>query len=245
MSQALRNGLDALLFVASNKSVGVTELAARLGIDKSTASRVLATLQEANMVERHQDTHRYSLGPAVLQMHERYHRNLGVTAVARPVMERLAAEMRESVHLGVLANDQAVIVEQVLSDSRLVVNAQVGGNEPLHCSSVGKCLLAFAPDEARERLLNGLPLEAHTDNTITDLDRLQGELGRIRQLGYATDDEELSPGVRCVAVPIRDSRGAYLYALGTSGAAGRMTEAKLSRVVPLMLSAARDIHAQL
>ncbi|MFA6575150.1 MAG: IclR family transcriptional regulator, partial [Nocardioides sp.] len=201
MSQALKNGLDALLFVASSKSVGVTELASELGIDKSTASRVLATLQNANMVEKQQDTLRYSLGPAVLQMYEQYHRTLGVTAVARPVMERLAREMRESVHLGVLANDQAVIVEQVLSDSRLVVNAQLGGSEPLHCSSVGKCLLAFAPDGIRERLFSGLPLEAHTGNTITDLDRLQGELERIRRVGYAMDDEELSPGVRCVAVP--------------------------------------------
>lgn len=245
MSQALRNGLDALLFVASSKSVGVTELAAELGVDKSTASRVLATLQDADMVAKQQDTLRYSLGPAVLQMYEQYHRNLGVTVVARPVMERLATEIRESVHLGVLANDQAVIVEQVLSDSRLVVNAKVGGSEPLHCSSVGKCLLAFAPDGTRERLLTGLPLEAHTGSTITGLDRLLGELERIRQLGYATDDEELSPGVRCVAVPIRDSRGACVSALGTSGAAGRMTESKLNHVVPLMLSAAREIHAQL
>lgn len=245
MSQALRNGLDALLFVASRRSVGVTELAAELGIDKSTASRVLATLQDANMVEKQQDTLRFSLGPAILQMSEQYHRNLGVMAIARPVMERLVSEMQESVHLGVLANDQAVVVEQVLSGSRLVVHAQVGGSEPLHCSSIGKCLLAFAPDETRERLLGRLPLEAHTANTITDPDRLQEELGRIRHLGYATDHEELSTGIRCVAVPIRNSRGTYAYALGTSGAAGRMTEAKLSRVVPLMLNAARDIHAQL
>ena len=75
--------------------------------------------------------------------------------------------------------------------------------------------------------------------------RLRDELERIRQLGYAIDAEELSPGVTCVAVPIRNSRGACVYALGASGAAGRMTEAKLNRVVPLMLNAARDIHARL
>lgn len=245
MSQALKNGLDALLLVASRRSIGVTELAAELGIDKSTASRVLATLHEANMVERQQDTLRYGLGPAILHMYERYHRNLSVLAVARPVMERLATEIRESVHLGVLANDQAVVVDQVLSDSRLVVNAQVGGREPLHCSSVGKCLLAFAPDELRDSLLSGLSFEARTDNTITDLPRLERELDRVRHLGYATDAEELSPGITCVAVPIRNSRGSYEYALGASGAAGRMTPAKLDRVVPLMLHAARDIHSQL
>lgn len=245
MSQALKNGLDALLLVASRRSLGVTELAAELGIDKSTASRILATLQEADMVERHPDTLRYALGPAVVHLYERYHRNLSVLAVARPVMERLAAEIRESVHLGVLANDQAVVVDQVLSDSRLVVNAQVGGSEPLHCSSVGKTLLAFAPDELRDSLLPGLALDARTDRTITDADRLNAELDRVRRLGYATDDEELSVGIRCVAVPIRNSRGSYEYALGASGAAGRMTPAKVDRVVALMLHAARDIHSQL
>jgi DNA-binding IclR family transcriptional regulator len=245
MSQALKNGLDALLLVASRRSLGVTELAAELGIDKSTASRILATLQEADMVERHPDTLRYALGPTIVHLYERYHRNLSVLAVARPVMERLAAEIRESVHLGVLANDQAVIVDQVLSDSRLVVNAQVGGSEPLHCSSVGKTLLAFAPDELRDSLLSALTLEARTDRTITEVDRLSAELDRVRRQGYATDDEELSVGIRCVAVPIRNSRGSYEYALGASGATGRMTPAKLDRVVALMLHAARDIHSQL
>lgn len=245
MSQALKNGLDALLLVATRRSLGVTELAAELGIDKSTASRILATLQAANLVERHPDTLRYALGPMVVHLYERYHQSLSVLAVARPVMERLASEIRESVHLGVLANDQAVVVDQVMSDSRLVVNAQVGGSEPLHCSSVGKCLLAFSPDELRDSLLSGLTLESRTDATITDPVQLRAELYRIRHVGYATDDEELSVGIRCVAVPIRNSRGTFEYALGASGAAGRMTPAKLDRVVALMLHAARDIHSQL
>ena len=245
MSQALKNGLDTLLLVASRRSLGVTEVAAELGIDKSTASRILATLQDKNMVEKHQDTGKYGLGPTILHMNEQYHRNLSVTAVARPVMEVLVPEIRESVHLAVLANNQAVVVEQTLSDSRLVVNAVVGGSEPLHCSALGKCLLAFTPEDTREVLLAGLSLEARTRNTITDMSRLRSELERIRHLGYASDDEELSPGIKCVAVPIRNSRGAYAYALGTSGAAGRMTAAKLSRVVPLMLRAAREVHSRL
>lgn len=245
MSQALKNGIDALLLVASSKSLGVTELAAQLGVDKSTASRLLATLQEADLVERQQDSLRYELGPAVLHLHEQYHRNLSVLPVARPVMERLASQIGESVHLGVLANDQAVVVDQVLSDSRLVVNAQVGGREPLHCSAIGKCLLAHVADETRERLLAGLSLDAHTDATITERGRLRSELETIRHAGYAIDGEELSPGITCVAVPIRNSRGRYEYALGASGAAGRMSATTLSRMVPLMLNAARDIHAQL
>lgn len=245
MSQALKVGLDALLLVASRKSLGVTELAAELGIDKSTASRVLATLQDADMVEKQQDSLKFQLGPAILRMSEQYHRNVSVMAVARPVMERLVSEIRESVHLGVLANNHAVVVDQIHSDSRLVVHAQVGGREPLHCSAVGKCLLAFAPDETRDRLLAGLSLDAHTRNTITDLDRLKSELERIRQVGHAMDVEELSAGITCVAVPIRNSRGAYVYALGASGAAGRMTPKTLNHTVPLMLNAAHDIHARL
>ena len=245
MSQSLQNGIDALLLLTTRKTVGVTELADELNISKSTASRVLAALQDANLLERNRETSKYNLGPAILRLCEQYQRSQSVIAIARPFMERLMQEIHESVHLGVLANEQAVVIEQVVSDSRLVVNAKVGGTEPLYCSSVGKCLLAFAPDDTRGKALAETTLVARTSKTITNMGRLLKELDRIKQVGYAMDDEELSPDIKCLAVPIRNNRGAYAYALGTSGAASRMTDEKLNRVIPLMLKAAKDIHAQL
>jgi len=243
MSQSLEKGIEALLFLATRRSVGVTELAQRLGVHKSTAFRILNTLQEADIVEKNAQTLKYMLGPVVLRLSEQYYKNFNIAASARPVMEQLAAEIRESVHLCVCSNNSAVVVEQMLSNSRLVVNAKVGNREPLHCSSVGKCLLAFAPEKNREEMLARISFDIHTEKTIADRQQMLEEIESIRMCGYAIDDGELNSCIKCVAVPVFDNRGSCAYSLGTSGAASRMTREKINRVIPLLLKAAEDIFA--
>ncbi len=245
MSQSLKKGIEALLFLASRRSVGVTELAEALQINKSTAFRILDTFLEANMVEKHKETAKYKLGPAILRLSEQYYKNFSIIATAKPLMERLAAEIRESVHLCVLANHSAVIIEQIMSDSRLVVNARIGNVEPLHCSSVGKCLLAFAPDDKRERMIDGLSYEVFTEKTIDNRDRFLEEIQKIRTQGHAMDDGELSRDIRCVAVPVFNSNGACNYSLGVSGAASRMTPEKVARIVSMLTKTGKELSAEL
>lgn len=241
MNQSLKKGIDTLLFLAGRKSAGVTELAEALGVNKSTAFRILDTFQAANMVEKNKDTLKYGLGPAILRLSEQYYNNFSIIEAARPVMEKLAVDICESVHLCVLANNNAVIIEQILSNSRLVVNARVGNSEPLHCSAVGKCLLAFTSQENTEKMISDILFDAFTEKTIRDKDGLHAELMRVRESGYATDDEELSSDIRCVAVPVFDGHGICAYSLGASGAASRMTNEKINMIIPLMLKAARSI----
>jgi len=241
MSQSLKKGIDALLFLANRKSAGVTELAEALKVNKSTAFRILDTFLEANMVEKNKDTLKYRLGPAILRLSEQYYHNFNIIESARPVMERLAAEIRESVHLCILANNSAVIIEQMLSNSKLVVNAKVGNSEPLHCSAVGKCLLAFTSEENREKMISGISFNVFTEKTIKEKEKLNEEIKRVQELGYAIDDEELSEHIRCVAVPVFDERGMCIHSLGTSGASSRMTDEKINRIVPLLLKAAKSI----
>jgi DNA-binding IclR family transcriptional regulator len=241
MSQSLKKGIDALLFLAGRKSAGVTELAEALRVNKSTAFRILDTFLEANMVEKNKDTLKYRLGPAILRLSEQYYHNFNIIESARPVMERLSAEIRESVHLCILANNSAVIIEQILSNSRLIVNAKVGNSEPLHCSSVGKCLLAFTSEENREKMIDHITFNVFTEKTITDKEKLNEEIKRVQELGYAIDDEELSKYIRCAAVPVFDERGVCIHSLGASGAASRMTDEKINRIVPLLLKAANNI----
>ena len=241
MAQSLKNGIDALLFLASKKSVGVTELAEALGVHKSTAFRILDTFLDANMVQKNPETSKYRLGPAILRLSEQYYNYFGIVALAKPIMTRLASEIRESVHLCVLDNNSAVVIEQALSASRLVVNAKIGNSEPLHCSSVGKCMLSFVPEPVRETIIADITFEQFTENTIQDEQALREELARIRQRGYAIDDEELSEGIRCVAVPMFNERGACVYSLGVSGVVSRMTQEKLDKIVPLMQRAVNDM----
>jgi DNA-binding IclR family transcriptional regulator len=241
MSQSLKNGIDALLFLADRKSAGVTELASSLKVNKSTAFRILNTFMEDNMVEKNKDTLKYRLGPAILRLSEQYYHNFNIIESARPVMEKLAAEIHESIHLCILSNNSAVVIEQMMSSSRLLVNAKVGNSEPLHCSSVGKCLLAFTSEENREKMIDGISFSVFTGKTIKDRNRLNEEIKRVQELGYAIDDEELSEHVRCVAVPVFDERGMCIHSLGASGAASRMTDEKIERIVPLLLKAAKSI----
>ncbi len=243
MSQSLKKGIETLKFLASRKSVGVTELADELKVNKSTAFRILDTFLEAGMVEKNNETLKYKLGPAILALSEQYYKNFNIIALAKPIMEKLAADIRESVHLCVCSNSRAVIIEQIMSDSRLVVNAKIGNSEPLHCSSVGKCLLAFASADTRANMIEGIDFEVFTEKTISSKETLISELENVRRKGYAVDDGELSPDIKCVAVPVKDERGACVYSLGASGAKSRMTQEKIDRIVPLLLKAAEDIFA--
>jgi len=241
MSQSLKKGIDALLFLADRKSAGVTELADELRVNKSTAFRILDTFLEANMVEKNKDTLKYRLGPAILRLSEQYYHNFNIIESARHIMEKLAAEIHESVHLCVHANNSAVIIEQILSSFKLLVNAKVGISEPLHCSAVGKCLLAFTSQENREKMIEGISFDKFTEKTIKDADKLNEEICRVQEMGYAIDNEELSEHIKCVAVPIFDERGICIHSLGASGAASRMTDEKIERIVPLLLKAAKSI----
>ena len=241
MSQSLQKGIEALMFLSSRKSVGVTELAEKLGTHKSTAFRILDTFLAANLAEKNPATLKYTLGPTVLRLSEQYYKNYGLITTARPVIEQLVTELRESVHLCVCSNNSAVVIEQVLSNSRLIVNAKVGNREPLHCSSVGKCLLAFVPEKNREEMLDSISYDSFTEKTIASRNALLEEIEKIKRQGYALDDGELNADIKCVAVPVFDKRGACVYSLGASGAASRMTREKMDRMVPLMIKAAREI----
>ena len=244
MSSALKKGIESLFFLSMRKSVGVTELAEHLGVDKSTAFRILNAYLDANLVEKNLETGKYKLGPAILQLSEQYYKNFNIVEIARPFLERLAAQIGESVHLCVIANRSAVVIEQVMSDSRLVVNAKIGNIEPLHCSSVGKCLLAFAEEGAAERLLSRIDYTRYTDKTITTEARLIEELRQIRAQGYAIDDGELSADIRCVAAPVHRLSSGEVYCVGVSGAYSCMTNEKLRLVLPALIRTCKEISGK-
>lgn len=245
MSQALERGLEALLFLASRKSIGVTELAKQLDINKSTAFRVLETLQRYNMAEKNKETSKYKLGPAILKLSQQLYKNLNIISIARPLMSAYSLEVGEAVHLCILANDSAVIIEQIMTDSRITVNAKIGSREPLHASSVGKCLWAFSSEEISEKLFATVKYQSFTEYTITDEALLRAELEIIRKMGYAVDDLELSEEIRCVAAPVFNHNGEALYAIGISGPAYRIKDQRLITIASGLKNVAMKISESL
>lgn len=245
MSQSLERGLQALLFLATRKSIGVTELAEELNVNKSTAYRILETLRKYNMTEQKKVSSKYKLGPAILQLSEQLYKNLNIISIAKPYMLKLVEESGESVHLCILSNDSAVVIEQIMTSSRLSVNAKIGNSEPLHSSSVGKCLLSFSNPDTRKQIINRMNMERYNERTITDKELLVQELDKIRNQGYAIDDREITEEIRCLAVPVFNHKAEAIYSLGCSGPASRMTKIKMEKLIALLMRAGELISEQL
>jgi len=241
VSKALENGIAVLEHISSKRACTVTEIAEVLGINKSTVSRIIQTFIRKDMVEKSRASGMYSVGPAILQMSNRYYKVRNLAGQVKAAMEIVCRQVEESVHLCTLSNDGAVVVEQVESASRLVVNAKIGNREPLHASSVGKCLLAFADVGEREAMLAHIRFERYTPNTIVTKERLLEELDQVRLEGYSLDDNELSPDIRCIAVPVFDGRGRCIYSLGVSGANSHMTAEKIHFIIEKLTMAVRPL----
>ncbi|HPO04073.1 MAG TPA: IclR family transcriptional regulator [Bacillota bacterium] len=217
MIQSLDRGLEILFILSEHKSKGVTELANDLQVNKSTVFRLLETMEKRGLIQQDERTAKYRLGIGVLQISDGLVRNLDIISLSRPIMKQLMDSTKESVHLCTFSSDKVYVVDQVKSNYAMKVSAAIGQDEPIHCSSVGKCILAYLPEERIERILNETEFIPYTKKTKTTKEAIQKELAEIRAGGYAIDDEELSEGVRCLAAPIYNHRGEVKNCIGISG----------------------------
>jgi DNA-binding IclR family transcriptional regulator len=220
------------------------EVARELGVHRSTALRLLGTLERHALVERDPRTAKYRLGPRLPQLARVVTGELDLRAVARPLCESLAVATGETVTLDVLDGDEIVPIEQsTLSTSFVSVN-WLGRRTPVHCTASGKVILAFAADPVRQRLL-AHPLEARTPRSITDVVQLEKELASAREGGYARTFEELEVGLDAVAAPVFSSDGEVLAAMDVSGPAHRLQAGGGQDVVRLTREAAADLSRRL
>jgi DNA-binding IclR family transcriptional regulator len=241
MIQSLDRAVRILSLIAERNSMGVTELAQKLQVDKSTVSRLLDTLRAHDMVQIDNTTGKYRLGFRILHLGESLKNNLNVIAIARPTILELSKSLGESVHLCAFNNNCVYVVDQVRSNRVYSLSATVGMVEPFHCSSVGKCILAYRRPETVRSLLAHYEFTRYTEHTITDADELMHHLEGIRAQGYAIDDEEMAIGVRCVAVPIFNYRKSVQFSIGISGPKRDLTASEIERILVSMFVTARTI----
>jgi DNA-binding IclR family transcriptional regulator len=194
------------------------ELAERCGLHRSTAWRILATLEEEGLVDRDAATNRYSIGPAVARLAAGAVQSL--PRMARPRLEDLSRRTGETVSLAVPRRLQLVYVDQVQAPHVMAAD-WLGRAVPLHATSTGKALLAFLPPEELETALSQ-PLPSFTEGTITDPARLRGELERVRRRGYAVSRGELETALWGASAPVLDRRGRPLAVVSVWGAEGRL-----------------------
>lgn len=234
--QSIERALSVLEELAKEGGeLGVTELAQRLKLNKSTVHRLLSVLLKFNYVDKDPQTKKYRLGMKPLYLGGVILDRLDLRREAHELLKRLAAEVNETVHLVIPDNYMALYIDKIDSNQTFRMRSQIGWYVPLHATAVGKVILAFSSREYLEKVIEK-GLQACTPNTITDPKKLIEHLKEVRRLGYAVDNEENEPGVRCVAAPIFDYKNKVIAALGISGSVLTVTPER----VPFLAGKAKE-----
>jgi DNA-binding IclR family transcriptional regulator len=244
---ALERGLriiDLLIEVEADpvrrpNGLSIQNIASELGLHKSTASRLMSTLVAHDYATPNEGRRGFRLGPAV-QVHSALtvdQRRL--SELAHPILERLVAETDECAHAAVASGGAALVIDDVETGQSLRVVAGRGRRVPLHCTSAGKCLLAFDlapwPDELPER----------TARTLTKPDILRAHLAQVVEQGYALDDEENQLGVRCISAPVFGAEAAPVGCVGIEGPSIRMTHDRIDPLASAVMKAAEELSARI
>jgi DNA-binding IclR family transcriptional regulator len=244
--RSVAHALDVIEeFYGDADELGVTDLSKRLKLHKNNIFRLLATLESRGYIEQNKATENYRLGVRSLQLGQAYVGRMGLLRQARPIMEALVKQCRESSYVAVVRRGGMVPLDSVDADQPVRLVSQIGELLPLHCTAPGKVHLAFeSEDELKSRLSDGL--KKYTPSTITERPALVQQLRVVTEKGYAVDTGEYVEDVRSIAAPIKDYTGRVVGALAVSGPAYRLTNDRLQKeMAPLVVKAGAELSSRL
>jgi DNA-binding IclR family transcriptional regulator len=242
--QAVDRAVAILELLSDRPAAGVTEIAQAIGVHKSTAFRLLASLEAGDLVEQAAHRGSYSLGFGLVRLATAVSEGLELTRQARPACEALAAQVGETVNVAVLRGGEVVNLEQAQGPTTITTVSWVGRLTPPHATSAGKVLLAaLTPEELEGFLAEELP--RFTSGTVTEPDVLRQELARASDLGYAVTVEELEPGLNAIAAPVRDRTGQVVAAISVSAPAFRFGPERIAEIAPAVVAAGADLSRRL
>lgn len=243
--RAVERAADVLLAVG-DKELGLAEISRETGLSKATAYRILHSLERKGFIMQDRVSGRYSLGSALLSLVSgALYRHGDLVQVVYPAMQRLWRLTKETITLYVRQGSSRICVAEIPSPQPLKYTVGVGVTVPLHAGAPGKLLLAYLPDEERERILDGIELEALTRRTITARQELEAELVAIRAQGWAASFGERIEGVSCLSVPVRDAHGEVVACLSILGPYMRLGEQLLMSYLGTLQEEADRISTQL
>lgn len=242
---ALQRGLRILeLFTKSEKGLTASQVAKVSALPVSTVHRFLVNLEGAGYLNC-TGTGVYHLGIACFSLGQAALGQLDIRRLSLPRLQELNAETRETIHLTIRQGLSAVYIEKLDSPEPLRIYSRIGAAVPLHCTAVGKVILAYMPGTELASVLPHLELKRRTQNSIGNLEELQTQLQNVRRIGYACDLEENEPHIHCVAAPIWDHTGWVNAALSITGPAVRMPATRLRQLAPLVQQAGLRISQEL
>ena len=236
--------MEALAEEGEN-GVGITQLSKQLNLPKSTIHQILSVFKSTRFVEQNPEDRKYRLGLRIFELGNVVQSQLQLRKIAHPYLYELSRKTNETTYLVVLEGGRIVYVDCVESTARLRAHPVFGIKVPLHCTSLGKAIMAFLPEEKIDQVIQEEGLERFTENTITNPEVLKRELKEVRKRGYAIDNMEHEEGIRCVGAPIRNHRGEAFSAISVSGPSQRFSLSRIEVMAKLVIEAAKEISKKM
>lgn len=233
------------LLAQSQRGLTLSEISRRLGLPKSSTHVLLKTLEDIGYLKNSNLTGKFCFGLKMVSLGKTALENLDLREQARPFLYDLMARTRLTVHLAILEGAEAVIIEKVEAPGMLRLATWVGRRLDANSSGVGKALLAFAEEEPAGQRFISRPMARNNKNTIASPERLARELGRVRKLGYAFEDEEGEIGFRCVGAPICDCADRAVAAISVAGTTSQISDERLNSLASMVKTTAKHISEQL
>jgi DNA-binding IclR family transcriptional regulator len=245
MINSVIKAVDILqLFSAENPIQSLSEISRKLGYPKTTVHNLLNTLELKGFIEKTDGNH-YAIGTALVPLTQAVRVNVQIRDRAAPLLRELGDFCGVSVYLTVLDGAYSLYIYAIESSDRLQARSVVGDRTPMHCTGVGKAMLAFLPGERVRGIVAETPMIRFTNQTITDLDRLFADLEETKKRGYSLDFAEHEENTYCVGSPIFNERGQVIASCSVSGSKRSLIEEELDRFAPAVLFTAQEISRRM
>ncbi len=240
--QSIDRALSILEYVVNAKDgATISELSKSLNLPKATIYRILHTMVKRGYIKSNDQNHKYRPGLKLFEIGSLVLNSLELRKDVHPYLEELKDKTGETIHLGILDEYEVLYVDKVESPQTVRMYSMIGKKAPLHCTGLGKILLAFSSPELLDEVVEKKGLKQYTENTIIDKEKLKIHLEEIRIRGYSIDDSEHEREIKCVSGPIFDYNGKLVAAFSISVPITRFTKGKLNYFIDLVLEYSKKI----
>lgn len=245
--QVLDRAINILEFIGRqrNGEAGLPELSVAMHLHKTTTHRIAHVLESHGLLRRDIESNRYRLGLHLYDLGCQAIEHVDIRDEARPLMARVAFEVGETVHLALLDRAEVLYIERFEAQRSLTMGSKLGARNPVYCTSLGKAILAFTPEEEVDQILSQSRMEPRTSKTITNVLALKRDLAKIRGRGYSIDDEEIEEGIRCIGVPVLNGSQFAIAAISVSGPSSRITPDRFEVIGETISKAATELSSRM
>ena len=217
-------------FSRKESELGVTEIANRLDLHKSTTFGILNTLENRGYLCQNPENGKYKLGLKLFELGKLVEYGMDLRTSSLPYLKKLVDKYGETAHLAMRDGDQVIYIDKVEGESGIKMSSQVGKRAHVYCTGVGKAVLAFMPEKDVEEIIKNIKFHQFTYNTITDSNKLKEELKEIKKRKYCIDNEEIEVGLKCVAAPIMNYKNVSVGSISISGPTSRMNDERVDLI---------------